>query len=391
MLLHVTDTSRPVQPHGAGDLSCGGDSREPTRQEKMCRRTSSLRMSINYNSNSSAQALGSSTLTPFLARVTTKLNESLPKGEVFNVYDYGCATGGSSIAPITAICDRIGDRKLRANMVDLPMNDWDVLRITVEPQFPDVDFVYKPQSMYLPIANEGTVHLGYSSYAQHWLGDGAPIGLPEGAMWANQLPPGHQDRLVWEESSKRDWETLLALRAREVVPGGFLVFHIQSSSSCGGLGEACAATMQQAKLEMIADGEISVEQARKMVVPEYLKSPTEILASVTSGANRLLWSVEELQYKKLPCPLGEDFCARSENDLGGDFADKIIKQQIDMLRAFTDSSLELALDSEQLETFWARAQRLANGNPKKLEFDVMGTFIVLKRSSVSPVDHLICA
>ena len=168
------------------------------------------------------------------------------------------------------------------------MNDWDVLKSTVEPDLPTIDFEYTPRSMYLPISGEGTVHLGYSCYAQQWLSEGAPTGLPDGAVWANQLPQGTEERTRWEEASQKDWENLLTLRANEVVVGGILVFHIQSSMCCGGLSENAATILQQAKLKMISDGELSEKQARCVVAPEYQKSPVEVLAKLSSGPNQLL-------------------------------------------------------------------------------------------------------
>ena len=221
--------------------------RRPTgNYDESCAGVDSLCMDSHYNDNSACQASGASKLAKFLSDAARKVDASLPEGVTFKICEFGCATGGSSILPLKAIKEQIAkNRTISATMVDLPSNDWDILKSTVEPAFLEIDFQYKPMSMYGPISDAGTVQLAYSCFAQHWLGNGAPIGLPEGAIWANQLPRDNGYRKAWEEASKRDWEKLLALRAQEVAPGGMMVFHIQSSTSAGELSERFAAFLQQ--------------------------------------------------------------------------------------------------------------------------------------------------
>ena len=368
-LLSIESSSDADNDYG-GDtelLSCGPDS--------------DLRMASDYNCNSQVQLLGATNLTPFIRRAAMQVSAILPKGETFKVYEYGCATGGSSILPLMAIQDSIGDRRLEVNMVDLPMNDWDALKSTVEPKLQTINFSYTPKSMYLPICDNEEVHLAYSCYAQQWLSDGAPTGLPDGAIWANQLSQHSEQRKAWDAASKRDWDNLLYLRSKEVVPGGIMVFLIYSSmSSCGGLSEGFAATMQEAKKEMIKTGELSKTQAQTMVVPEYAKTPMEILAQVSSSKNQFLWSVEELQHNIHPCGFVEEWRTHKDPATAPLVADEIIKKQIAFLRAFTDASFLKSLDQETLELYWVRVQRLVDGNPEKLSSDMMNTFITLKRS-----------
>ena len=136
-----------------------------------------LRM-IDYNQHSEVQALAAKELSKLIKKYATKLAEELPANETIQICEYGCATGGSSIAPIRAIKDAMGRRKLILVMNDLPMNDWKNLKKTVEAEFPDINFKYIAKSMYAPITDNASTHLGYSCFAQHWLDNGAPTGLP---------------------------------------------------------------------------------------------------------------------------------------------------------------------------------------------------------------------
>ena len=153
---------------------------------------SSLHMTSDYNENSANQAGGAAALTKYLGEAASQLDRKLPDGIPLQVCELGCATGGSSILPIKTILGVI-NRPLVVILNDLPENDWAVLERTVETAFPSVTFKYKKVSMYSTEKDEdvgpGTVHITYSVFAQHWLSGGAPTKfLPEGALWANQLP-----------------------------------------------------------------------------------------------------------------------------------------------------------------------------------------------------------
>merc|ERR1719473_670514 len=110
---------------------------------------------------------------------------------------------------------------------DLPLNSWDVLKDTVETEFEGTTFNYVPKCMYKePITTPGSLDLGYTVFAQHWLSKGVPTKLDSDCMWGNQ---SYALRARWAEESANDWERFLRLRAQEFAPGGCLVVFIQSS------------------------------------------------------------------------------------------------------------------------------------------------------------------
>lgn len=341
-----------------------------------------LSMASDYNDNSAVQAYAASLLTDFLYDAAEKLHSVLPEDKPFQVCEYGCSTGGSSLDPLRAIQDAIGDRPLRANMVDLPMNDWDVLRSTLDPAFDGaIDFEYTPKSMYDRISEEASVCLAYSCFAQHWLDDGAPTGLPEGALWSNQLTKSSKQRKIWKEASMRDWESLLSFRAKEIIPGGMLVLHIQSSMANGQLSETFAATCQKAKLRMIEAGQLSEALAQSMVIPEYMKAPDEILSPLSSGKSmERFWKVEEMQYRALPCAYTKEFHQSCHEEPLA--REDIVGRQIGYLQAFMGTSLTECIGKEKTSIFWNHVRSLAGNNPELLSSEYMSTFIVLKRTRV---------
>ena len=326
--------------------------------------SNSLRM-IDYNDNSEVQAFAASKLSELIKKSAAKLIENIPVDEAVSVCEYGCATGGSSIAPIRAIEELAGERKIKIVMNDLPMNDWETLRATIETRFPTIDFDYVAKTMYSSINADASIHLGYSCFAQHWLDDGAPTGLPGDALWANQLPINCLERQSWKEISIENWRKKLLLRASEIIPGGRLVIHIHSSLNCGNLSEKFAATLQRAKAQMVADEELSSEQAANLYIPQYCKSPAEIFSILCTPEMSSLWQIEEAHYQQLPCDEVFD-----QNN---------IQRQISFLKGFMDSSLKISLNPMQILMFWDHVSQLARSDANSLTTNGMSTFISLKR------------
>ena len=103
----------------------------------------------------------------------------------------------------------------------------------------------------------------------------------------------------------------------------------------------------------------------------------EILEPQYFGLNAQVWSVEELEYVRMPCPYMEEFGERSNESLIGD---EIVEKQMRFLHAFMDSSLEDCVGKkETIKAFWAHVRAIAGANPSSLSADWMATFIVLRR------------
>lgn len=360
-----------------------------------------LSMTRNYNDYSAAQAgAAEKRLTPLLYLAAkeihkNRLTSSDPETPVV-VCEYGCATGGSSIAPLNAITKVIGNRPLRVVMNDLPCNDWDVLRETLEPNYPPtVKFEYKPMSMYGSVVEEDCVHLAYSCYAQHWLSEGTPtktLPVETGALWANQLSEG-EELDAWERASRDDWRVFLSERSKEMRDGGLMVLVIQCSCPNGTMNEKFAETLRQAKLTMIEKKMIDTDTAAHMVIPEFAKTPTDILQLLSSDENKAAWKLEEMHYAPEPCHY------KKMHEEGVLTNEETIDTQIKCLRAFMDVSLNASLTNATLSSyykeedtsviaglttawvdlFWQHVKSMVNGDPSLLTLDILDTTIVLRR------------
>jgi len=345
-------------------------------------------MDAGYNENSATQSAGASLVALYLAKYAAKIRAA---GKRLRVGEYGCATGGSSLEPLAAITNaRAGEvsHMIEVWLNDLPLNSWDVTKNTVEPQFPQAEFRYIKQCMYKTIiVSPGSLDMGYTVFAQHWLSKGAPTKLSKGAIWGNQLPGGHKLRAKWADRSSKDWNRFLLLRAQEFAPGGTLVTFVQSSKLDGSLSERFAATVAKAKAKLVADGVLTENEASKMVMPEYLKSTHEILEPFVSGsAIASLWDIEEMQQSELPCPY------RSQFDAGELSREELVTAQVGNLHSFMNNSLTESLKDTpnadiKLKQFWKCTHELGLKTHGALDTNYTYHIIVLKRTKLKLRDN----
>jgi len=346
-----------------------------------------VHMDSTYNLNSQTQSAGATLVAAHLAKCAATVEQQL--GGIVRVGEYGCATGGSSIAPLNAIQKASPPgTSMVVHLNDLPLNSWDVLKDTVETEFEGTTFNYVPKCMYeQPIATPGSLDLGYTVFAQHWLSKGVPTKLDSGCVWGNQLPQGHPSRARWADASAKDWERFLELRAKEFAPGGCLAIFIQSSRLDGTLSERFASTVAEAKAELVDDGVLSEEEAAKMANPEYLKSSSEILRPFMShGAIHQLWEIKEMRMSEMTCPYREAF------DAGSITREQLVEGQVGNLHSFMNPSLAQALKnspdaSEKLEQLWDRTRRLGMETLGSLDNNYTYHILVLKRNATTEAMH----
>jgi len=337
-------------------------------------------MGSDYNENSATQALGADIVAGYL----TKYASAAAVDTVIRVGEYGCATGGSTLAPLAAIqnaCPPSAEMEVYLN--DLPLNDWEVTKKTVEPHFKSASIHYVKRCMYeSAIVPPGTLNLGYTCFAQHWLSGGVPTMLTSGTVWANQLPPDHPFKAQWSAMSAKDWERFLVLRAEEFAPGGTLVALVQSSAVDGTLTEQFATPVGRAKARLVAEGKLTDDEAAKLVIPEYPKSTYEILAPfVNSSPVKSFWDIKEMQMVELPCPY------RAKFDAGELTKSELIEAQLRVLRSFMDSSLVESLKgisdaTAKLETLWEYVRELGHQGSGALDTNFTCHILVLRRASL---------
>jgi SAM dependent carboxyl methyltransferase len=145
------------------------------------------------------------------------------------------------------------------------------------------------RSFYESLLPPNSVHVGWSAYA---------------AMWITRIPaliPGHfafqrsagEVRAAWERQGAEDWETFLALRARELRPGGCLVVSVPGADENG--VSVFERVLDHANAELVAmvnEGAITAEERRRMALSRRQQR----------AAPRLCRCRASSRSSKCPCP-----------------------------------------------------------------------------------------
>jgi hypothetical protein len=263
-----------------------------------------------YNQNAELQASGISKALPHWERAAQKAELGEGSDPVV-VADYGCSQGGNSLLPMELAIRNLRrritqNRAISVFHVDQPLNDFNCLIevLTTHPKRyslkePNVFTQMIGKSFYEQVLPANSVHLGWSSYAAIWLSR-VPALIPDHIFPACVTG---EARAPFERQAAEDWKRFLAMRARELRPGGRLVVVLPTSPTGGRetfLGFVNVAN--DALREMEYDGTITAEERRRMILLSYPRRKEELLAPFTRDRQFHGLRVEECEMERSPTP-----------------------------------------------------------------------------------------
>lgn len=277
----------------------------------------------------------------------------------FAVADFGAADGGTSLAlhraVLTELRARAPQRPLTLTHTDLPHNDFSTLFRLVQGLLPgreglDVPGVFcfaSGTGFHHQIFPDATLALGFSATAMHWLSR-----LP--AMIAEEVHAVFAvgaAREAFRAQAAADWERILLHRARELQPGGQMVFANFCTDEAGRyLGATGGRNMHERFgahwRALHAAGAITKEDVARATFPQYYRSVAEFRAPFDdpSGAARQAGLVLEACFTEVtPCPYAERF-ASGEWD-----AAAFARAYVPTLRSWSESMFFGALDPARAE------------------------------------------
>ncbi len=322
---------------------------------------------------------------------------ALPRGRAFTLADFGCADGGTSIdmvrAALGALRARDAALPLAVVYCDQPRNDFNALfqivngETTIESYrdaFEGLHVSASATSFYRPVLPPGSLDLGFSATAMHWL-SAKPCEI---AGHVQAVGAEGAELAAFAEQGRRDWETILCHRARELAPGGALVFANFCRDEAGRyLGNTTGVHMFDRFNEIwrafLAEGRIGEAEYRAMTLPQYYKTVEEFAAPFEdpgSPVHEAGLRLQAIETRVTPCPFAADFKRHGDAAL---FA----RAYIPTLRSWTESTFFGALAAERgpearqaiIDAYYDRYEAEVRAAPEGHGMDYVHAFMTARK------------
>jgi hypothetical protein len=292
--------------------------------------------------------------------------------------------------------------ELRGRSADLPVvavhndqigNDWNGLIANISGPngyLHDTDHIRVEASIgsfFTPVASPGSVDLGVSFAASHWLSSSVRIASPGSLFFCDLPEPAHGEVAAM---AGRDWTDFLRQRARELKSGGWLVVDGLSSvpdpdgrSGVRAGGRGLYRAFWQVAAALAAEGRIDPERLETFIFPIYCRRSEEVRAPLEQESDlKEAFEIVELTNELLPMPYDEEL--KRTGDI-----EAYASAYAGFARAFAESTLRAGLfegstpgadeADDVTDDFFRRLKDLFAAEPGQHAFEHQVMTLVLRR------------
>jgi hypothetical protein len=315
----------------------------------------------------------------------------------FTITDMGCADGGTSLTMIRAAIDAIrtvsSDLDVRIVYTDQPRNDFNALfqilhgKTDFNSYLTDYQNIYvaaSATSFYQQILSDGTLNLGFSATAMHWLSR-KPGNISD---HVHVVGASGEELATFSQQGRRDWEAILLHRAAELAPGGRLVLvnfardeQGRYLGNTGGLN--MFDTFNAIWQGFLDEGNISADEYRNMTLPQYYNTVQEFSAPLLEKRSPVYAAglrLEGIETRIVPCPFAADFA------IHGDSA-RFAREYIPTLRSWTEATFFDALDKtraieerhELIDRYYGEYESRVRDDPTGHAMDYVHAYMTIRK------------
>lgn len=322
-----------------------------------------------------------------------------PAKTAFSVCDYGAADGGTSIDLMRRVAKIVRaaapERPISLTYTDLPHNDFSALfRLTQgllgdqakKPiaETPGLYIFGSGTSFYKQIVPDGTLSLGFSATAMHWLS--RRPGLIADHVQAVGAAPDEQ--ALFRKQAMADWDTILLHRAKELAPGGKLVLANFCADEKGRyLGHTGGISMFDEFARhwraLWQKGRISEAEYRGATFQQFYKTPDEFAAPFRDKGSKVARAglrLDHISTTVTACPYAADFKKHGD-------AKAFAKAYVPTLRSWSETVFAGALDASRtpqeraaiVDAFYGAYEADVAKSPEGHAMDYVHCFMVITK------------
>ena len=325
------------------------------------------------------------------------LKMDLEEKRNFSFADMGCADGGTSLQMISQLITTLRSNnpniEVKVHYTDQPNNDYNGLIQTVLGlgHFPSylethkrVYPLFSANSFYNQILPDSNLDFGFSATAMHWLSK-KPCNL---SNHVHMVGAEGEEYLCFSEQGKKDWETILLHRARELRSGGQLVFLNFCRDKKGKyLGNTTGVNMffnfAQIWQDFMEQGLIREDEYQKMTLPQYYNTVEEFSAPLKNVENPVYQAglrLKQIETHITACPFAEAFKEHRDTK-------RFAKEYIPTIRSWNESIFFGALDPQRpleerqqiIHDYYQTYQNHVMASPEIHRMDYVHAFTVIEK------------
>ena len=322
--------------------------------------------------------------------------EALPLADdrPFVMSDMGTADGGTSLTMVADALQvaraRQPERSLWMVYCDQQGNDYNALAGNVYGEdsplssIADCHVTMSATSFYRQILPAGSLDLGFSATAMHWLSR-KPADISD---HVHMTGASGIELAAFRDQGHRDWRTILLHRAKELAPGGRLVLVNFGKDKEGRYlgntqGVPMFDTFNALWQGFLDEGQITADEYRAMTLPQYYNTVEEFSAPLTDPAEPVYQAglrLETIETRVTPCPYRLAFEAHGD-------AARFAREYIPTLRSWTQSTFHGALSPTRtvderralIEAYYYDYERMVRQAPSGHGMDYVHIYMTVRK------------